>query len=87
MEAITSTSRMFNVVSGIKCVIPFVISLVELWNLLYVVLTQNCVFVLIMSVTSKYFRSHFLNLFLMESVKHCVHKWWRWYVIKYVLCP
>jgi len=63
MEAIASTSRVFNIVSSIKCVILLVISLVELWSSSYVVLTLKCVFILIISVTRKYFRSHFLSLF------------------------
>ena len=44
------------------------------------VLTLNCVFIL-MSVTRKYFRSHFLSLFERQNMKHCVQNLWKEYVI------
>jgi len=63
------------------CDCPCDISLVELWNLSYVVLTLNCVFILPVSVTSQYFRSHFCSSFERLNMKHCVHSGWGKYVI------
>jgi len=40
----------------------------------------NCVFIL-MSVTKKYFRSHFLSLFERQNMKHCVQNLRKEYLI------
>jgi hypothetical protein len=44
MEAIASALRMLNIVSSIKRLIHLVISVVQLWNSSYVVLTLKCVY-------------------------------------------
>ena len=63
------------------CNCPCDISLVALWNSSDVVLTLNCVFILTVSVTSQYFRSHFLSLFERLNMKNCVHSGWGKYGI------
>ena len=82
MVAVISTLRMFPHCKYFwVCDCPCDISSVELRNSSYVVLTLKCVFILTVSVTSKYCRSHFVSLFERLNVKHCVHSWWEKYVI------
>jgi len=45
-----------------------------------VVLTLKCLFVLILSVTRKYFKFLFLSLFEMQNMNHSVQSWWKKYM-------
>jgi hypothetical protein len=51
--------------------------LVELQNSSYVAPTLKYVIILIVSVTSKYFRSRFLTVSEKQNVKQSVHNWWK----------
>ena len=57
------------------------IILVEFWNSSYVFRALKCVFVLIMLLTRKCFRSHFLSLFERQNKKHCIHNCWKEYIM------
>jgi hypothetical protein len=83
MEAAVYTLRTFSIVgSSWVCDSSCIIVLLKFWSLpyLYVVLTIKCVFVLILSVIRKYFKSHFFSLFEMQNMNHSVPSWWKKYV-------
>jgi hypothetical protein len=84
MEAAVSTLITLSIVSSSwVCDSSCIIGSLKFWNspYLYVVLNLKCVFVLVLSVTRKYFKSCFLILFEMQNINHSVQSWWKKYVI------
>ena len=63
------------------CNSPWDIILVGLQNSSYVVLTLKCVYILIMSISRKYFRSPILSLCDRQNMKHCVYIGGKKYII------
>jgi len=82
MEENVSMLRMFNILRSFECVISACdVILIGISNSSYVVLTLKYVFMQIMSVTRKYFRSRFYGLLERQNMNYCVHSWWNKYII------
>jgi hypothetical protein len=72
MEAVVSTSVMFNIVSNLSVLFFFSYNFNKVWNSSYVILTLECVFI-VMSVTRTYFSYHISVCWEEKFETLCTH--------------